>query len=72
MMLNEQDILGSEAQIKSFLGLVPDQQLRAKLETEMLRQSDCASRWEVFEEMTTKIKKVPSSHNHSRTLNLLF
>lgn len=57
MMLNEQDILGSEAQIKSFLGLVPDQQLRAKLETEMLRQSDCASRWEVFEEMTTKIKK---------------
>jgi hypothetical protein len=58
MMLEEQDILGNEDGVKKLLGMVPDEQLRSKLETEMMKQNDSVSRWEVFEELGTKTKKV--------------
>ena len=57
-MLEEQDILGNEDGVKKLLGMVPDEQLRSKLETEMMKQNDSVSRWEVFEELGTKTKKV--------------
>jgi DNA primase small subunit len=58
MMLEEQDILGNEEGVKKLLGMVPDEQLRCKLETEMMKQNDSVSRWEIFEELGTKTKKV--------------
>ena len=58
MMLEEQDCLGSEAQVKQFLRMVPDEQLRNKLETEMLRFSKSVDRWRVFEELGINTNKV--------------
>lgn len=57
MMLNDQDILGSEAAVKKFLQMVPDDQLRNKLESAMLKcRNDSADRWRVFEELAVNSK----------------
>lgn len=51
MMVSEQDILGSAEAVKKFLLMVPDDQLRSKMEAAMMKYQDSADRWSVFEEM---------------------
>ena len=59
MMIKDQDILGTEEDVKKFLLMVPDEQMRTKLEAAMLKFYCSKDRWEVFEEMVTaKSKKV--------------
>lgn len=57
MMLKEQDILGNEESVKKFLQMVPDDQLRSKLEGAILKcRNDSAERWKVFEELAVNTK----------------
>lgn len=59
MMIKDQDILGTEEDVKKFLLMVPDEQMRTKLEAAMLKFYCSKDRWSVFEEMVTaKSKKV--------------
>ena len=58
MMLEDQDCLGDEARVKQFLLMVTDEQLRNKLESEMLKRGNSSDRWRVFEEMGINTKKV--------------
>lgn len=56
-MLKEQDILGSEEAVKKFLQMVPDDQLKNRLESAMLKcRNDSEDRWRVFEESTANTK----------------
>lgn len=57
MMLKDQDILGNEESLKKFLLMVPDEQLRNKLEKAMLNYEDSARRWRVFEELVGSTNK---------------
>jgi len=59
-MLEDQDILDSEDKVKKFLLMVPDENLRSKLEGEMMRCNDTASRWNYFSTYTETAKKVRS------------
>lgn len=61
MMVIEQDILGSEEAIKKFLLMVPDEQLRNKLEAAMLKYHKGTDRWSVFEETV-------AAHNKNKVL----
>ena len=58
MMLDEQDCLGNESQVKQFLLMISDEQLRNKLETEMLKQRNSTDRWRVFQDTGINTKKV--------------
>ena len=56
-MLNEQDVLGNEEGVKKFLQMVPDEQLRSKIESAMLKcRNDSAERWKIFEEFAVNTK----------------
>lgn len=62
MMVEDQDILGNEEAVKKFLLMIPDEQLKSKLENAMLKYHNSVSRWRVFEELTantgkTKVRK---------------
>ena len=59
MMIDEQDILEDEKAVEKFLSMVPDEQLRSKLKSDMLNVNTSADRWSVFEAtINSKTKKV--------------
>lgn len=66
MMLKDQDILGSNEALKKFLLMIPEEQLRSKLEKAMLNYNDSLSRWQVFEELV-----IPSNKNKVNKLSQL-
>lgn len=57
MMLKDQDILGNEEAVKKFLLMVPDEQLRSKIEKAMLNYDGSANRWRILEELSTSTSK---------------
>lgn len=58
IMLEDQDCLSNEARVKQFLLMISDEQLRSKLETDMLKQTNSTDRWRVFQETGINTKKV--------------
>ena len=56
-MLKDQDILGNEEAVKKFLLMVPDEQMKSKLEKTMLNYDGSVNRWRVLEELSTSTNK---------------
>jgi DNA-directed RNA polymerase subunit K/omega len=60
--VEEQDILGTAAAIRKFLGLIPDEQLRQDLEKELQKHSTSKERWEVVLRHVNNLRdKVPGT-----------
>ncbi|XP_057371439.1 DNA primase small subunit-like [Daphnia carinata] len=64
MMVEDQDILGNEEAVKKFLLMIPDEQLRSKLEKTMLDYHNSISRWRVFQELTANTGKTKRQTLH--------
>jgi len=62
IMLEDQDCLSNEARVKQFLLMISDEQLRSKLETDMLKQTNSTDRWRVFQETGINTKKRQGAH----------